>query len=68
MTVAQLGLRCPTCGAELVEHDDEYRCDRGHVWPVLGGIPRFVERPKGGLGQIQDAFDSIANSCLAQTT
>lgn len=33
---------CPIHRLELVEAQAVYRCPRGHSFPVLGGIPRFV--------------------------
>jgi len=44
---------CPRCGAHLQSsgsaegapelEDGELRCENGHTFPVLGGIPRFVD-------------------------
>ena len=43
-------LLCPDCGARLDSpkmeegtlREGELRCLAGHVWPVLGGVPRFT--------------------------
>jgi SAM-dependent methyltransferase len=35
-------LACPTDGRPLVEQSGHLRCDGGHRFPVVSGIPRFV--------------------------
>lgn len=44
-------LRCPSCGSELTLSGDacpsgpqtgSFSCGRGHVFPIVGGIPRFA--------------------------
>lgn len=37
--------RCPRCGAELTADDGEpvLKCGRGHRFPVIRGVPRFVD-------------------------
>jgi len=42
--VSQLGalLRCPRCGSELAG-EARLVCDHGHVYSVVGGVPRLLE-------------------------
>jgi SAM-dependent methyltransferase len=40
---ADLSLLCPDCRAPLrLEAPDRFACPRGHAYPVVDGIPRFV--------------------------
>jgi SAM-dependent methyltransferase len=40
---AALSLLCPNCLAALrLEGSDRFGCPRGHVYPIVDGIPRFV--------------------------
>ena len=36
-------LACPRCGAELSEMVRSLRCDSGHLFPVVDGVPVFLE-------------------------
>src|SRR4051794_32532485 len=36
---------CPMHGSVLAVGDGELACDRGHVFPCIDGIPRFVDGP-----------------------
>ena len=36
-------LRCPTCRASLAAGRERFVCDQGHSFPVVRGVPRFVE-------------------------
>jgi SAM-dependent methyltransferase len=43
LRLADLPLVCPDCGASLrLDEPDRFACSRGHAFPVLDGIPRFV--------------------------
>ena len=33
---------CPECGGQLAESSDAFACARGHEFPIVAGIPRFV--------------------------
>ncbi len=35
-------LRCPRCTGSFRESGEQLRCERGHTYPVRGGVPRFV--------------------------
>jgi SAM-dependent methyltransferase len=49
---------CPSCGGGLVAQDHVLACEAcGRRYPVVGGIPRFVEHLGGGQAQVQEAFD-----------
>jgi 2-polyprenyl-3-methyl-5-hydroxy-6-metoxy-1,4-benzoquinol methylase len=50
---------CPHCKAvPLQAYDNAYICSAcAHRYPVLGGIPRFVEALPRDLTQVQQAFD-----------
>jgi 2-polyprenyl-3-methyl-5-hydroxy-6-metoxy-1,4-benzoquinol methylase len=36
-------LACPGCAEPLSREDDGFRCPQGHAYPVVGGVPRFVQ-------------------------
>jgi 2-polyprenyl-3-methyl-5-hydroxy-6-metoxy-1,4-benzoquinol methylase/uncharacterized protein YbaR (Trm112 family) len=36
-------LACPGCAGSLTRMDGAFRCPNGHTYPVVGGVPRFVE-------------------------
>jgi len=37
-------LRCPTCGAGLAAEPDHFlTCSKCHRFPIVGGVPRFVD-------------------------
>jgi hypothetical protein len=43
MRWADLSLLCPGCQAHLrLEEPARFECSRGHVYPIVDGIPRFV--------------------------
>jgi SAM-dependent methyltransferase len=50
---------CPRCGAEdAVLEDDRIMCGGcGSEFPIVDGIPRFVESLDGGIEQVQRVFD-----------
>ncbi len=49
---------CPRCGGALRAEDDKLVCSSCEsAFPVLGGIPRFVETAPGSAAQVQRVFD-----------
>jgi len=57
-TVAAGAFACPSCRGELRSGANDLTCDScGRTYPVVGGIPRFVEQPPGGSAQVQRVFD-----------
>lgn len=50
---------CPNCGGSALRADgNELRCEScDRTFPVVGGIPRFVETAPGQSAQVQRVFD-----------
>ena len=59
MSVLDEVFACLSCASQEVGRDDgEYACPScGRRYPVVRGIPRFVDDLDGGLDQIQRVFD-----------
>lgn len=36
-------LRCPSCGEAVKQNEGAYGCPENHLWPVVRGVPRFVD-------------------------
>jgi SAM-dependent methyltransferase len=58
MTALAQSFACPRCEGSLEAQGEALSCTScGTSFPVAGGIPRFVESPRGGAGQVQRVFD-----------
>lgn len=55
-------LRCPRCGCRLSLLDAELRCDRGHAYPIVDGVPYVAvdswadERSSNVVRRTSEAF------------
>ncbi len=49
---------CPKCSGDLVRVEDALECTRcGERFPIIRGIPRFVDTLAADVAQVQRAFD-----------
>ncbi|HST18003.1 MAG TPA: methyltransferase domain-containing protein [Gaiellaceae bacterium] len=58
MSTALAVFACPVCKADLRGEGESLACDScGRSFPVVEGIPRFVELAAGAAAQVQRVFD-----------
>ena len=51
-------LRCPACGGEVRDESSEFVCAScSRTYPVIGGIPRFLDTLPDDVRQVQRVFD-----------